>query len=342
MRQKILPVSGIILSLLLLAGVFYRVRLPAFWAALKGTDPGALALAIFFFAVSCGVRAAIWSLTTGQLKKVTLGVLFGGVIVGYMANNLLPARAGEVIRAYYLSRRTGIPGPAAFATVCIERLLDAASLGLLMLGALVIGVKGLNPRTAQLTLGVFLAVLAVAAAVFGALLRLTKRSPDKPLLPGFIRNLLTSFTGPLQPLREPRWLALLAILNLLAWGANYLSFLVLLPAVQERHQAALLLLLFVNTGLLVPSSPGAFGVMQLAFWMALAPFGVKKEAALALSLAYQGGLYLFTLVVGLPYYVRAHVDYGNTPAAPRDQDTGGPSTIPGCKVAVAPPASRKR
>ena len=70
---------------------------------------------------------------------------------------------------------------------------------------------------------------------------------------------------------------------------------------------ALLLMLFINIGVLIPSSPGAFGIMQIAFWMALAPFGVSRASALALSFAYQGGIYLFTLAVGIPYFVAAHL-----------------------------------
>ncbi|MGO0122930.1 lysylphosphatidylglycerol synthase domain-containing protein [Desulfothermobacter acidiphilus] len=61
--------------------------------------------------------------------------------------------------------------------------------------------------------------------------------------------------------------------------------------------------LFINLGLLLPSSPGALGVMQVAFWLALLPFGVSKEQSLALSFAYQAGLYLFTLAVGLPFFL---------------------------------------
>lgn len=74
-------------------------------------------------------------------------------------------------------------------------------------------------------------------------------------------------------------------------------------------EAALLLLLFVNIGLLVPSSPGALGVMQAAFWLVLAPFGVPKAQSLALSFAYQGGLYLFTLSVGLPFLVASQAKW---------------------------------
>lgn len=316
MKNKALTVGGAVFSLLLLAGVFYRVRPALLWAALKETDPVALGCCVFFFGVSCLARAAMWRVTTRPLQPVGFSTLCGGVVVGYLANNLLPARAGEVVRAYYLTRRTGIPGPAAFATVCVERLLDAASLGFLVAAALVVGVRGLKAETARLTLLALCGTLTAGAAVFAGLLRLNERAGGAPALLTPLRNALASFTGPLRSLGRPRTLALLITLSLLAWGANYLSLWALVPGkVASRPQAALLLLLFINLGLLIPSSPGAFGVMQLAFWAALAPFGLPKENALALSLAYQGGLYLFTLALGLPYYVRAHISPGKIAAA---------------------------
>lgn len=328
MRCNSLQILGLALSLLLLAGAFYRIRPETFWAALKETDRGALGCCVFFFGVSCLARAVMWRVTTRPLQSVAFFTLFGGIMVGYLANNFLPARAGEVVRAYYLARRTGIPGPAAFATVCVERALDAASLGLLVATALVVGVRGLRPETARFTLAALCGALAVGAALFAGLLRLSERPPGKPALPAPVRKTLASFTGPLRPLGRPRTLVLLVTLSLLAWGANYLSLLSLVPeAAASRPQAALLLLLFINLGLLIPSSPGAFGVMQLAFWAALAPFGLPKEVALALSLAYQGGLYLFTLALGLPFlYTRARLSPGkeeeNTPAA----EEGGPTS----------------
>lgn len=336
MKNRALTVGGTVLSLLLLAGVFYRVQPAVFWAALKETDPVALGSCVFFFGVSCLARAAMWRVTTRPLQPVGFSTLCGGIIVGYLANNLLPARAGEVVRAYYLARCTGIAGPAAFATVCVERVLDAASLGLLVAAALVVGVQGLRPETGRLTLLILCGALTVGAAAFAGLLRLSERAVGTPVFPAPVRDALASFTGPLRPLGQPRMLALLVTLSLLAWGANYLSLLALVPdAAASRPQAALLLLLFINLGLLVPSSPGAFGMMQLAFWAALAPFGLPKEVALALSLAYQGGLYLFTLALGLPYYARAHISLGKIAAEATAQQKEDPTAGEAAAAAVA-------
>jgi uncharacterized membrane protein YbhN (UPF0104 family) len=77
--------------------------------------------------------------------------------------------------------------------------------------------------------------------------------------------------------------------------------------VPMKFEAAMVLFLFINIGFLIPSSPGAIGVIQMAFLMALEPFGVPKAQALAISLAFHLIFYLFTIGAGLPYFLWAHL-----------------------------------
>ncbi|MEW6446525.1 MAG: lysylphosphatidylglycerol synthase transmembrane domain-containing protein [Bacillota bacterium] len=300
-------VAGIVISLVFLSGAFYKVRLTELWAALREINPIALLLCLLFFGISCVFRALMWQVTTRALQQVRFSLLFGGVIVGYMANNLLPVRAGELVRAYYLSARTGIPGAAVFSTVCIERFLDLVSLGILLAAGLFWSIRGLTPHTAGLTLTALATVLAAGALIPAGLVRLNKIQGKRGGILFRGRKRVKEFLEPVGKLRQPKTLLTLTGLSLAAWAGNYLSLLPLLRGVQNCTEAALLLLLFINLGLLIPSSPGALGVMQVAFWAALAPFGIAKEQSLALSLAYQGGLYLFTLAVGLPYAARVPV-----------------------------------
>jgi uncharacterized membrane protein YbhN (UPF0104 family) len=138
-------------------------------------------------------------------------------------------------------------------------------------------------------------------------------------------------------LRDYKLVALLVALSLAAWFSNYLSMAALVGGeVAHFFIPALLLLLFINIGVLIPSSPGAFGIMQIAFWMALAPFGVARENALALSFAYQGGLYLFTLAVGIPYFLAAHLRM-HDPALYRAQMMPSCATEPGEASSEHPP-----
>lgn len=302
-----LVVSGLFLGL-----AFHKVSFAAFWTALSQVSLSALGVSVFFFGLSCLFRALMWRLTTRTLEKVSFDKLFGGVVVGYLANNFLPLRAGEVVRAGYVAAVSEIPVAASLSTIFIERAFDVFSLGLLLLLALSMGIKGLE-RLAGETVWLFFGAFGFLFVFLVGAVKVTQQVGTQAVLSwplGLLRRYAGEFIRPLGQLREPRVLTLLIALGFSAWVSNYLSVLVLLQNTGDFvFEAALLVLLFVNLGILIPSSPGALGVMQAAFWLALAPFGVPKAQGLALSFAYQGGLYLFTLVVGLPFLLASQAKW---------------------------------
>ena len=124
-----------------------------------------------------------------------------------------------------------------------------------------------------------------------------------------IRNVIALFLEPLKCLLNKKLCLIIFLCSICAWACNYLSLLALLYNIEKyKYLAALILLLFINVGLLIPSSPGSFGIMQVAFLIALVPFNVQKEQALALSFGYQAGLYFVTFFIGLPYYILSNIN----------------------------------
>ncbi|GEM_PF-1817743 len=299
---------GLALTVVFLVIALHGIQFSQLATAFREINLAFLGLCIALFAVSVFGRALMWRVTTRPFGRVGLSTLFGGVVVGYLANNLLPLRAGELVRAYYLTARTGIAGTVSFSTVCIERMTDVFSLALLLLIGIAWGVPGISPQSAKKAL-VVLALLVVACVLFiGWVVRLRRTGRRFPGLAGRLFNIFDSFLEPIKRLRDYRLVALLIAISLAVWFSNYLSMAALVRGeLAHFWTPALLLMLFINIGVLIPSSPGAFGIMQIAFWMALAPFGVSRASALALSFAYQGGVYLFTLAVGIPYFVAAHL-----------------------------------
>jgi uncharacterized protein (TIRG00374 family) len=299
---------GLALTAVFLVIALHGIQFGQLALAFREINLACLGLSVGLFVVNVFFRALMWRVTTRSFGRVSLSTLFGGVVVGYLANNLLPLRAGEFVRAYYLTARSGIPGAVSFSTICIERIADIFSLALLLLAGIVWGMPGISPQNARKAL-VVLALLVVACILFICwAMRLRRNGSRFTGLANRLFHLFGSFIEPFKRLRDYRLVALLITLSLAAWFSNYLSMAALVGGeVAHFFTPALLLLLFINIGVLIPSSPGAFGIMQIAFWMALVPFGVARENALALSFAYQGGLYLFTLAVGIPYFVAAHL-----------------------------------
>lgn len=247
----------------------------------------------------------MWRITASMLGKTSFGKLFGGVVVGYLASNFLPLRAGEVVRAGYLAAACKLPAVGLLSTIFIERAFDLFSLGFLFLLTLLIGIKGLE-RPAGEIIWLFFGSLALLVIIFVGVVKVAKGLEGREIVSrplGFLLRYVKEFLRPLKPaLSKPRMTAFLVALSFGAWASNYLSILFLLKSTGKfLFEATLLVMLFVNLGILIPSTPGAVGVVQAAFWLALDPFGVPKAQSLALSFAYQGGLYFFTLLVGLPF-----------------------------------------
>ncbi|MBF0551658.1 MAG: flippase-like domain-containing protein [Deltaproteobacteria bacterium] len=295
-------VISILISLTAIYFVLNDVKLDELVYGFKAITPYQITLCAGFFFLNVFFRAVMWRTTTGYLGKTSLLNLFGGVVTGFLVNNFLPLKAGEFYRAYYLSKKTGFPVSSVLSTVFVERAFDVLYLGVLLVIGLAFGIKGLTTNKAY-------AVLVVASVFFLAgvltlyylndLMAAIKR---RRLLPERLFVLLEEFVHPLMQIRGLSTLFVLVIIAMFSWGCLYFSLLSLLCGLDVAiFKATLLVLLFTSLGIIIPSSPGAIGVIQIAFWMALLPFGVSKEHALALSFAYQGIYYLFTIVFGLPF-----------------------------------------
>ncbi|MFH1227542.1 MAG: lysylphosphatidylglycerol synthase transmembrane domain-containing protein [Planctomycetota bacterium] len=307
MRKGLQIAIGIIISVALLILAFSKINFADFIHTLKNTNIISLLCCVLFFGISCIFRAFMWRITTGSVKKVGISTLFGGVMVGYMVNNILPLRLGEVFRAYYLASKCGFAKTYALSTVIIERVLDVFFLGLLLLLSLFYGLNGLSFINSLIVLAAW-AVIVIAAVFLMINLSWIGKLEKITFIPGRLLKVIKNFLAPLALLRQPRKILLLLTLSLFAWLTNYLAILsVVYYVVPVKFEAAMVLFLFINIGFLIPSSPGAIGVIQIAFLMALEPFGVPKAQALAISLAFHLIFYLFTIGVGLPYFLWAHL-----------------------------------
>ncbi len=311
--KKILGITtGMGLSLALLTISFYKVDFSAVLQSFKNISAASLLFCMLFMCLSDLARSLTWRITTKKLRRIPVSTLFGGVVVGYMVNTLLPFRAGELFRAQYLSSMTGVRRSSALSTIFIERVFDVFSLGLLLILCIYFGIRGLTFGTAELVLVAWVICIVLTTLLVLNLERLERNKHRLTIVPERLLEMIVHFLAPLQQLREPRNLLSILGTTMLVWICNYCSIFALIhdSGATLKYQAALILFLFTNLGFLIPSTPGALGVIQVAFWLALSPFGLSKEHALALSFAYVGVIFLFNLGVGLPYFMKAHLKWG--------------------------------
>ena len=124
-------IIGLVISVLFFALALAGIDLREVWNALLSANYWALLPALVLYFIGVWVRALRWRiLLRPLLPKLTLRRTFEVEVIGYMANNVLPARIGELVRAYVLSLREGVRKTATLATILVERIFD----GITMLG----------------------------------------------------------------------------------------------------------------------------------------------------------------------------------------------------------------
>jgi glycosyltransferase 2 family protein len=257
-------------------------------------------------------------------------------MIGYMANNVLPLRAGEVVRVYVAARRqprssAGSSLWLAGATVVVERVLDSLTL-VLLLGVLVFLMP--VPRAFQYAAAVVLAVdaLAVAALVVlsvspGHARRVLGRACRRwPALEARAAGILDLCLRGLEGVRTPAHLAPLAAWTIVAWVLPAFGAWALLRAVHLDLPmlAGWAVLTFVGFGVSIPSAPGYIGVWHAASVLALSMFGVSQATALGYALLYHASQFVPITLLGWLFLLREHATLGElTRARPASPEGSG-------------------
>lgn len=318
-----LAISGLTLFL-----AFRGVNWADLLVALRAVDLKLLVIAVGVLVLNLVIRGLRWQVLLRTLGNVPFRDVFAFLNIGYMVNDLLPLRAGEVVRSVLLASKEHFNTAAVLATVVVERLLD-----MLVLAGLALLLMQLMPLPALVKQAAVVAIF-VAAAVFGVLWWFARRmdgagqeaSLDRlaPLrLRGAVTNrllvivdliwrLARSFAVGLGALRSPRQAGVALGYSLLAWSMSMVYTWLVLRACQLDIpiMAALMVVVVVNLGLAIPSSPGYVGVMHFLAVLALTPWAVAQSSALSFAIIYHGVSFLTTLILGLIYLWREGLQLG--------------------------------
>jgi uncharacterized protein (TIRG00374 family) len=273
------------------AGVVWwaaKQRAPTFPSDAKGIL--ALVGALALYALATLMRGERWLqiLHRADVKDVTRTDAHALVPVGYMGNNVLPARGGELLRTFLLGSRVQTTKRTILGTIVAERVLDAVALGVI----LVVLATGLlrrlpKPNEALVLAGVVLLVLlAIAAAV--AFMRYRER-----LI--FVLRALAPMAAPSRQLLSRSGLVLLVV-SLLIWCVEASVYIAVGHAVDITLSLrdGLAVVAFTNAAALIPAAPGYIGTYDAAVIFAV---GAVSEAAKSSILSY---LLLLRFVLFIP------------------------------------------
>ncbi len=280
---------GFGLSALFLALFFLTLPLGEWLDALASADYIYVVPAIGMYLVALLFRTIRWQRLLWHMRPAKVTRLFPVVVVGYMANNLLPLRLGELVRSYYVGEREGISKVSALVTIVLERLLDAITL-LLFISVIALFVpllvlaEGFGEWSSVAWPLLVAGVSLPFVVAFGALM-LMAYAPQKaralatalmrPLparLATRLNQMLDTFLDGLASLRSPRTILVLFLLSIPIWlFESGLFFLIgyafglheVYDNLFEMAIAMVLVTSIANIGASIPAAPGGIGVFEL-------------------------------------------------------------------------------
>jgi len=294
---------------------------------LNGANYVYIAPSLVFYFIAVWFRSARWKFLLRPLIGKPQKSIYSVVVVGYMANNLIPVRIGEIVRSYYLSLRESCSAPAAFGTVAVERATDVLALLFFLAAAGLLGTVGVEravgdisseipggaPVLALVALLPFVAVFSVVVIISTASSKTVLGWLDRMMfmIKGNLRDRLlgiadrlleglTVVSSPLDLLKVfawsiPVWGSELAMYYLIALGFD------LRPVFDSQIEFIAAIMVFTSAANLagvLPSTAGSWGPFDFFGAAALVALGVGQDVAAAFALTVHVALWLPPTVLG--------------------------------------------
>ncbi len=298
---------GLFISAVCLYFAFQGIRLDQVADAVRGMQFVWLIPAVLFFIFSYGGRVFRWQLLFAP-QHIRLASVFHALNIGYFLSNILPARLGDLIRAYLIGDLESVSKARALSTVVVERMSDGLTV-VLVLAVTALFVPNVPVEAREGAIGV--AAVGIAGIIFllvlsfqkerglALLRRLTARISllQRPSLWQAFESLIDGFAV----LRSPRPVFGVGMWSLDAWVLGGLMYWAVMRAMSLDLPIAAAFLVMTVTSLVVvvPSSPGYIGVFHaVATFTLTSVYGVDKSTALSYAIVMHAFTYIWLIVLG--------------------------------------------
>ena len=309
-RRWLIIVIGLVVSLAFLWYALRDLHLGEVWTVLRGAHYGWLVPGVAVYFVSVWFRAWRWGFLLRGSRRVSANRLFPVVVIGYMGNDILPFRLGEVLRAYVLWRKEGINVGTTLTTAVLERLFDGLTMVLFVLfGLLFVPLSAFLSRLVTAAAAAFFSALVVflflaarpdllrriAHALIGRLVPARFRPPLVGLVDGIVAGL--------ESLRSGRDVLVLFGVTLWVWileTAKYWLVSLAFADLRVPYVGVVLMGGAVNLLTALPSLPGYIGTFELGIKI-LEGIGAPAAAAGSYVLVLHAILLLPVTLLGLVF-----------------------------------------
>lgn len=315
---------ALLVTIVLLVLILHKINWHELLVTFKMFNYKSLIPCVVLYVLTLYLRGVRWKallLNNSRYSSLNLGEIF---TVGSMLNIFLPARAGDMYRAYYLGNVKNERKMKVFGSIILERILDGVSVFLILLTAVVLYCK--QPWILQLTF--WIGVLFIGSLLFffivfkfnkidyicGHFVKLAKILPERfeNSAEKFITKVCEyakSFMDGFEVLNSLKHFSLAVISSFLIWGIEaYIAFLILSGFnMGLGFAASLFVISLISFSTMIPSTSMFLGPYQAAYILALGIFGVEKSPALAVSTMHQGIITLILVVLGVYYLLKFNI-----------------------------------
>jgi uncharacterized protein (TIRG00374 family) len=327
MKKSVRTLVVLVLSVGLLALFLRGANLSVVWAEMKQADPWLIALSAGVTVVTMVMRAIRWQYLLAPIGHARFSAAFRTTTIGFAASAILPARAGEVIRPYLLARQEGLSATATFATIIIERVLDAMTCVILLASFVLLFDPGMDRADSGLywLLEIGGIVVGCVALVVLGLMFLAAGDPEavgrwayklERLLPGrFMHKLavfLLRFAEGLAAVRTPSRLLSALAMSFPLWLLIGFGIWAVMRAfgIDMPFTGSFLLIALLVVGVSVPT-PGGVGGFEAAMQIGLTSFyGVPNDRAVGAALVLHVVSMLPTVVLGFLFLIQDGLGFG--------------------------------
>jgi len=319
---------GVLISVFFVWISLNGLKLGEFWQALTQANYWWIIPGVVVYFVAVWARAWRWHYLLKPIKSIPTRTMFPVVAIGYMGNNIYPARAGEVLRAVVLKRREGVPVSASLATIIVERIFD----GVVMLAFVFINL----PELARLTGGsgfvgniqqvavwgtaAFVAALIVflLAAMFPVVTSRVGQWFIDRVLPERLREsasgMMHKFLDGLASLRSPANILMVFVTSVVIWLLETVKYWFVMHAFNFDVSFFALMLMngIVNLATTIPSAPGYIGTFDGPGIAVLVAYHVQQATATGYTLVLHAALWIPITLLGAYYMAREGIHWDDS------------------------------
>lgn len=321
-KKTAYTIIGILISGALIWMLFRNINFGQLVLALKEANYLWLIPNVLLIMFTMYQRAYRWRFMLAPIKHVKFPTLIAATCVGFMANNVLPLRLGEFVRAYSLSRQDNeVSKSASLATIFVERMVFDLVALLIIFGAVVTYSVGLRDHIdATMIAGTKLAIIIALGGLLSMIVLALKANQISDFLSrylfflpqkanDFIKSVIIKFSEGLQFLRSVKTVISISLQTLLIWVlmgiSNYFVFKAF--GFDIPIDASFVLLVVVSVLILAPSTPGFLGVYHAGVVISLKVYDIGDVDARACALVLHAAQYLVVTLMGFYFLKKEHL-----------------------------------